>query len=79
MPLIVFVAVVEPIQAAVILTPGAFISTQLPWFEKDAGVSFSDVAPTVMALGAPAGERVQASVASLPAAATTVMPALVNL
>ena len=32
-----------------------------------------------MALGAPAGERVHASVASFPAAATTVMPALVNL
>ena len=32
-----------------------------------------------MALGAPAGERVHASVYSLPAAATTVMPALVNL
>ena len=79
MPLIVFVAIAEPIQAAVMLTPGAWISTQLPEFEKPAGVSFSDVAPTVMALGAPAGDRVHASVYSLPAAATTVMPALVNL
>ena len=36
------------------------------------------VAPTVIALGALAGERVHASEFSLPAAATTVMPALVR-
>ena len=36
------------------------------------------MAPTVIALGADAGERVQASVDSLPAAATTVIPAFVS-
>ena len=36
------------------------------------------MAPTVIALGADAGERVQASVDSLPAAATTVIPAFVK-
>jgi len=37
-----------------------------------------DVAPTVMALGALAGDFVHASVFSLPAAATTTTPAFVN-
>ena len=58
--------------------PGAKMSTHLPWFEKEAGVSRVVVAPTVIALGALAGERVHASVDSLPAAATTVMPAFVK-
>ena len=58
--------------------PGAKISTHLPSFEKPAGTSPIVVAPTVIALGALAGERVHASVDSLPAAATTVMPAFVK-
>ena len=43
-----------------------------------AGVSAEVIAPTVIALGAPAGDRVHASVDSFPAAATTVIPALVK-
>jgi hypothetical protein len=62
----------------VIPEPGAKISTHLPWFEKPAGASAGVVAPTVIALGALAGERVHASVDSFPAAATTVIPAFVS-
>ena len=57
-------------------TPGALISTQLPKLENEAELSLLCVAPTVIALGAPDGERVHASAPSLPAAATTVIPAL---
>ncbi len=60
------------------LEPGAKISTHLPWFENPAGASARVVAPTVIADGALAGERVHASVDSFPAAATTVTPAFVK-
>ena len=43
-------------QPAVIPEPGAKISTQLPWFEYDAGASIEVVAPTVIAEGALDGE-----------------------
>ena len=77
-PEIVIVADGDPIQPPVIPAPGAKISTQLPKFENPARASTLVVAPTVIAVGALAGERVHASFDSLPAAATTVMPAFVR-
>ena len=68
----------EPNQAERIEDPGAKISTHLPKFEYEAGASTKVVAPTVIAVGALAGDRVHASVVSLPAAATTVIPAFVS-
>ena len=62
-----------------IATPGALISTQLPQFEKYAFASAIVVAPTVIAVGALAGDALHASILSLPAAATTVIPELVSL
>ena len=58
------------------LDPGALISTQVPKFVYDAFKSPSSVAPTVIALVADAGDLVHASVRSLPAATTTVIPSL---
>lgn len=62
-PEIVLVVVGEPIHAAVMRSPGAMISTQLPQFEKYARSSrftpfllATVVAPTVIALGSEAGE-----------------------
>ena len=59
-------------------TPGAWISTHLPKFEKLARLSFISVAPTVM-MGIwaenPAGQKLQASALSLPAATEKCMPA----
>jgi len=66
----VFVAVSERTHAAVIETPGAWMSTHWPWFEKLAKPSLMSVAPTVMALGADAGEYSHASLLELPAATT---------
>ena len=60
-------------QAEVMLLPGAKISTQLPQLEKDDRASLLVVDPTVMASEAEAGDRVQASVFSLPAATTNGM------
>ena len=74
----VSVEVGVPIHAPVILDPGALISTQVPKFEKPDFPSLDIVAPTVIALGALAGERRHASVDSLPAAATTMIPAFVR-
>ena len=79
MPLILRSAVGEPIQAEVIDTPGAWISTQGPKFENDAFASVFEVAPTVIAEAARAGEAVHASAFELPAATTTTIPAFVNL
>ena len=73
-----FVAVGDPNHAPVIELPGALISTQLPWFEYPDFASLIIVAPTVIALGALAGDLAQASVLSLPAAATTTTPRLLN-
>ena len=47
--------------AAQILSPGALMSTQLPKFEYQDLVSKDDIAPTVIALDALAGETPQAS------------------
>jgi hypothetical protein len=59
-------------------TPGAKTSTQSPKFEKDARESVIVEAPTVIALGELAGVLEHASVLSLPAATTGVMPAANN-
>jgi hypothetical protein len=56
-------------------TPGAKISRALPKLEKEALVSELSVAPTVKAVGARAGDEVEASVALFPAATITGTPA----
>ena len=55
-----------PPRVDVMDTPGANRSTHAPKLEKPARVSLLDVAPTVMALAARAGEALQASLSSLP-------------
>ena len=67
-PLMVLVAEFPPIQAEVMLLPGAKMSTQLPKFEKDERASFWVVEPTVIASGVRAGEPLHALALSLPAA-----------
>jgi hypothetical protein len=66
-PLMVWVAVFEPIQPAVMLTPGPKISTQVPKFEKLARASALLLAATVIADGVRAGDWVQASALLFPA------------
>ena len=56
------------------LCPGAKMSTHVPQLENDARLSIDVDAATVMASAALAGDRVQASEFSLPAATTYVMP-----
>src|SRR3989475_3756107 len=51
-----------------IADPGAYASTQLPQFEKDALASVLSDAATVKTPGAPDGDSVQASTLSFPAA-----------
>lgn len=55
-PEIVLEALVPPIQAEVMLVPGARMSTTEPKLEYEAKPSVLVVAPTVMALAAEAGE-----------------------
>ena len=66
--------VVLPMNAEVMLWPGAKMSTQVPQLENDARESTDVDAATVIASGALAGDRKQAFVFSLPAATTYVMP-----
>jgi hypothetical protein len=54
--------------ALVMDDPGAKMLTQLPQLEKPDRASFDIVEPTVIAVGVLAGDRVQASTFSLPAA-----------
>jgi hypothetical protein len=61
-------------QAEVTSFPGAKIVTQFPWLEKEARRSVLSEAATVIAVVAEAGERVQASPFSLPAATTIINP-----
>jgi len=61
--------------AAVMSDPGARMSTHVPWLLKLDMPSCEVVAPTVIALGARAGDDRQASSASFPAATTTSTPA----
>mmetsp|Transcript_7196 Transcript_7196/g.18880 ORF Transcript_7196/g.18880 Transcript_7196/m.18880 type:complete len:206 (+) Transcript_7196:309-926(+) len=74
-PEMVRVSESDEVHAAVMLDPGAWRSTQLPWLEKDDLASEDVVDPTVIASGADAGDVLQASPSSLPAAATTMTPA----
>jgi hypothetical protein len=74
-PLIVFVAVVEVLHADKIPDPGAQISRQEPQLLKLDFASLLVVDPTVITLDEDAGEILQASLLSLPAATTTTMPA----
>lgn len=69
---------VLPIQALVISTPGAKISTTDPKFENEAISSAIVVAPTVFAEGARAGLVSPASTPSFPAATVTWIPASVS-
>jgi hypothetical protein len=71
----VLVAVLLVYQGAVMLLPGAMMSTQLPQFEKLDRASELVVDPTVMADEDRAGDTLQAFWFSLPAATTTVTPA----
>ena len=55
----------DPMPTDSTLTPGAKMSTSLPKLEKRALVSvWASMAPTVMALGADAGEKSAASLCS---------------
>src|SRR5947207_3470668 len=78
-PLIVLMAVLLPIQAAVMPTPGANRSTHCPQLENVAFVSVLSEAATVNAAGALAGDTLHASLLSFPAATTNVTPDLLAL
>ena len=67
-------AVDDPIQAEVMLEPGAKMSTHGPKLENDDLASADVVAPTVTASGSPAGDVKQALEFELPAATTNVTP-----
>jgi len=56
------------------LDPGANTSRHEPKFENDDRSSVDVVEPTVIALGSPAGDTVQALTFELPAATTNVTP-----
>lgn len=77
-PEMLLVAVLLVIHALMMFCPGAKMSTTEPKLEKDARVSAIVVAPTVLALGARAGDVVPASAPSFPAATVTWTPDLVN-
>ena len=66
-PLIVAVAVFDVYQAAVMLSPGANRSTQVPKLEDVFRASLIFVQPTVIPEGSPPGEKLQASAPLLPA------------
>src|SRR6185295_12847108 len=67
-PEIVLVAVSLVFHDEVILLPGAKMSTHVPKFENDERASVVVVEPTVIALATRAGDVLQASTLSLPAA-----------
>ena len=73
-PEIVFTAISLVIQADVMPEPGAKMSTQVPKFENDERASVVVVDPTVIALGARAGEKLHALALLLPAATAYVTP-----
>ena len=76
-PLMVFVAVLLPIHADVMPTPGALMCTQLPKFEKNANRSEMSVAPTVMPFGTLDGDDWHASAVLFPAATAKTTPAAI--
>ena len=73
-PEMVPVAVVPVCHADLIPDPGANMSTHSPKLENDERVSLVVVEPTVIALGAAAGENPHASAVLFPAATTTLIP-----
>ena len=75
----VIVAVLDPIQPAVIPTPGAKRSTQVPKFEKLARASVLVLAATVSAAGTRAGDWVHALILLLPAATAYTTPEAIEL
>jgi len=77
-PEMLLVAVLLVIHALMMFCPGAKMSTTEPKLEKDARVSAIVVAPTVLALGARAGDVVPAFAPSFPAATVTWIPDLVS-
>ena len=70
-PLNVAVAVFEVYHADRMLEPGAKRSRHVPQFENEDLASVEVVEPTVIAFAARAGDCVQASTLSLPAATAT--------
>jgi hypothetical protein len=74
----VLMAVVLPIQAEVMLEPGAKISKQVPIFEKEDRASAVVVDPTVIALTARAGEELHALTLLFPAATAITTPSLIT-
>ena len=68
------VAISDECPADTMFEPGAKTSRHDPKFENDERSSVDVVEPTVMALGSPAGETVQALTFELPAATTKVTP-----
>ncbi len=74
-PLMVLVAVLLPIHAEVMFTPGARILTHDPKFEKEAQPSLMVVAPVVIAVGVLDGDELHALAALLPAATAKTTPA----
>jgi len=73
-PLMVLEAVVDPIHAPKMLLPGANMEQQGPWLENEDRTSFWSVDATVITEVALAGETLQASWFSFPAATTKTMP-----
>ena len=78
MPLIVFVALSEPIHADVMLEPGANRSRHVPQFENEERASVEVVAPSVIAFGVRAGVKLQASPLLFPAASAYVTPSAIE-
>ena len=64
----VLIAESDEVHAAVMLEPGAWRSTQVPWLEKDDLASDDVVDPTVIASAAEEGELRHASALLLPRA-----------
>jgi hypothetical protein len=73
-PLLMEEAVSDVMPADKMLLPGAKVSTHVPQLLNDDLASELVVAPTVIAFGTKAGDVVQASALSLPAATTTGTP-----
>jgi hypothetical protein len=65
-------------QAETMLYPGAHMSTHCPKFEKYASPSVFVMAPTVIALGAAAGDVKHELQNSFPAATLTTIPASIQ-
>ena len=74
-PLKILVSVGDVLQDDLINDPGAYISTHEPKLLNSDWASVLVVEPTVIASGSEAGDELQASVLSFPAATTMTTPA----